>query len=491
MVLALVRGDHRLNEIKLANALGAEFRQATAEEIEAELGPPGFIGPVGAQVPVVKDAAIQGAGYFAGANRPDAHLIGVEPGRDFDFEELDFRTVEAGDLSPAGDPIEIEDAIEVGNIFKLGTRYSEPLGATYLDPDGKERPIVMGSYGIGPGADRRRRDRAERRREGDRLAAGARAVARAPGRARQGRRGGRGGRRAPLRGARARPGSRRCSTIARPAPGRSSPTPSCSAARCGSWSASGRSPRARWRRRSGAPAPSTGSTVADAARRAARDPRRARLRMAAPRSKRRLFGIDRSGPAAERDPARARRCTRGRSRTSSATCAWPRSRSSACSRSPATTAATRPPALLYLAITAGDYLDGFLARATGQYSRMGALLDPVVDRLTVLAGAAVCWHFELLPRWALAVLAVREVVTLVLAQLALRRGHRPRDQLDRADRRLPGLRRDLLGMVVDWWIIRAGVRRRASRSPCSRRSFYVRAALGVAAHGGVQPSSST
>jgi prolyl-tRNA synthetase len=150
MVLALVRGDHRLNEIKLTNALGAPFRQATPEEIEAEIGPPGFIGPVGAQVPVVKDAAIQGAGYFAGANRPDAHLIGVEPGRDFAYEELDFRTVEAGDLSPGGDPIEIEDAIEVGNIFKLGTRYSEPLGATYLDPDGKERAIVMGCYGIGP-----------------------------------------------------------------------------------------------------------------------------------------------------------------------------------------------------------------------------------------------------------------------------------------------------------------------------------------------------
>ena len=80
------------------------------------------------------------------------------------------------------------------------------------------------------------------------------------------------------------------------------------------------------------------------------------------------------------------------------------------------------PALIYFAIAAGDYLDGFLARATGQYSRMGALLDPVVDRLTVLAGAAVCWHFELLPRWGLAILAVRELVTLVLAQMALRRG---------------------------------------------------------------------
>jgi prolyl-tRNA synthetase len=150
MVLALVRGDHRLNEIKARNALGADFRQATPEEIDAELGPAGFIGPVGADVPIVKDAAIQGGGYFAGANRADAHLIGVEPGRDFSFEELDIRAVEAGDLSPSGGPIEIETAIEVGNIFKLGTRYSEPLGATYLDVDGKERPIVMGSYGIGP-----------------------------------------------------------------------------------------------------------------------------------------------------------------------------------------------------------------------------------------------------------------------------------------------------------------------------------------------------
>ncbi len=78
--------------------------------------------------------------------------------------------------------------------------------------------------------------------------------------------------------------------------------------------------------------------------------------------------------------------------------------------------------ILFLAISSADYLDGFLARATGQYSRMGALLDPVVDRLTVLAGTVVAWKFELLPRWALAVLAIREVVTLVLARLALRRG---------------------------------------------------------------------
>ncbi len=150
MVLVLLRGDHRLNEIKLRNALGAGFRPAGAEEIEAELGPVGFIGPVGASVPIVKDAAIQGDSFVAGANEADTHLRGVRPGRDFEFEELDVRSVEAGDTAPGGGTIEIEPAIEVGNIFKLGTRYTEPLGATYLDENGVERPIVMGSYGIGP-----------------------------------------------------------------------------------------------------------------------------------------------------------------------------------------------------------------------------------------------------------------------------------------------------------------------------------------------------
>lgn len=83
---------------------------------------------------------------------------------------------------------------------------------------------------------------------------------------------------------------------------------------------------------------------------------------------------------------------------------------------------TAPAALLFAAIAAGDYVDGLVARATGQYSRMGAILDPLVDRLLVLAGVAVCWHFELLPRWALAALAAREVVTLAVAQAGLRRG---------------------------------------------------------------------
>jgi prolyl-tRNA synthetase len=150
MVVVLLRGDHTLNEIKLRNVLGADFRQARPEEIEAEIGPVGYIGPVDIDLPIVKDAAIDGDSYVSGANRPDIHLRGIQPGRDFRFEELDVRTVVAGDTAPGGGAIEIVPAIEVGNIFKLGTRYSEPLGATYLDENGSERPIVMGSYGIGP-----------------------------------------------------------------------------------------------------------------------------------------------------------------------------------------------------------------------------------------------------------------------------------------------------------------------------------------------------
>jgi prolyl-tRNA synthetase len=150
LVLVLLRGDHRLNEVKLRNGMGGDFRPARAEEIEAELGPVGFVGPVGAGVPVIRDAAIGGGSYVCGANEPDAHLRGVEPGRDFEADEMDVRAVEAGDTAPGGGRIEIEPAIEVGNIFKLGTRYSEPLGAGFLDEDGRERPIVMGSYGIGP-----------------------------------------------------------------------------------------------------------------------------------------------------------------------------------------------------------------------------------------------------------------------------------------------------------------------------------------------------
>jgi prolyl-tRNA synthetase len=151
-LLVLVRGDHRLNEIKLTNHLGASFRPAQGDEVSERFGThAGFIGPVGARVDVLADEALRGMhGLVTGANEPDRHLRGVEPGRDFQPEWGDVRTVEAGDTDPSGAKIRIEPAIEVGNIFKLGTRYSEPLGGTYLDEQGNEQLIWMGSYGIGP-----------------------------------------------------------------------------------------------------------------------------------------------------------------------------------------------------------------------------------------------------------------------------------------------------------------------------------------------------
>jgi prolyl-tRNA synthetase len=149
MRLVMVRGDHRVNEIKLQNALGGEFRPARPDEVSERLGPPGYIGPVGAQMPILLDRAVRPGPYVVGANEPDAHLRGVEPGRDFQFETVDVRSVVAGD-TVNGSPIRIQPAIEVGNIFKLGTRYSEPLGAHYLDESGTSRLIWMGSYGFGP-----------------------------------------------------------------------------------------------------------------------------------------------------------------------------------------------------------------------------------------------------------------------------------------------------------------------------------------------------
>jgi prolyl-tRNA synthetase len=100
-------------------------------------------------MPVLLDAAVTSGPYVAGANRPDAHLRGVQPGRDFGFDTVDVRTVVAGDRVN-GAEVRIEPAIEVGNIFKLGTRYADALGATYLDESGRSRVIWMGSYGFGP-----------------------------------------------------------------------------------------------------------------------------------------------------------------------------------------------------------------------------------------------------------------------------------------------------------------------------------------------------
>jgi prolyl-tRNA synthetase len=153
LILALVRGDHRLHELKLTKALGGQFRTATPQEIQTTFGAdPGSIGAVGATVRVIADDALREGQFVAGANRTGWHLLGVEAGRDFQAEFADIREVQEGERCPdcSDGVLRLERVIEVGNIFKLGTRYSEPLNATYLDDAGKERPIVMGSYGIGP-----------------------------------------------------------------------------------------------------------------------------------------------------------------------------------------------------------------------------------------------------------------------------------------------------------------------------------------------------
>jgi prolyl-tRNA synthetase len=153
LVLGLVRGDHRVNELKLKQALGAEWRPAHPDEIREAFGADGgSLGPVGVDVDVVADEAIREGSYVVGANRNGWHLRGVEPGRDFEpTRYADIRVAEAGDACPVcGGELRIEFAIEVGNIFKLGTHFSEALGASYLDEGGREHPIVMGSYGIGP-----------------------------------------------------------------------------------------------------------------------------------------------------------------------------------------------------------------------------------------------------------------------------------------------------------------------------------------------------
>jgi prolyl-tRNA synthetase len=153
VVLALVRGDDRLNEMKLLAALGETFRPAEAEEIrETFRAEGGSIGPVGVWVEVIADEALREGQYVVGANRDDVHLRGVQAGRDFEPRFADLREIRAGDACPeCGGHLRLQVAIEVGHIFKLETRFSEPLDATFVDEDGAERPLIMGSYGIGPG----------------------------------------------------------------------------------------------------------------------------------------------------------------------------------------------------------------------------------------------------------------------------------------------------------------------------------------------------
>ena len=153
VVLGLVRGDDRLDEVKMVEALGQAFRPATEEEIREALGADaGSIGPVGVSVEVVADEALREGQFVAGANRTGYHLRGVEAGRDFQPRFANIREVREGDSCPrCGGRLQLRTAIEVGHIFKLDTYYSEPLDATFLDEDGTEKTLIMGSYGIGVG----------------------------------------------------------------------------------------------------------------------------------------------------------------------------------------------------------------------------------------------------------------------------------------------------------------------------------------------------
>jgi prolyl-tRNA synthetase len=153
LVLALVRGDDRLEESKLTTVLGSGFRGATEEEIREAFGAdPGSIGPLGFAGEIVADDTLREGQFVAGANRTGLHLRGVEAGRDFEPRFADIREPRDGDRCPrCNGVLRFQTAIEVGHIFKLGTFYTVPFEATFLDEDGKQKPIVMGSYGIGPG----------------------------------------------------------------------------------------------------------------------------------------------------------------------------------------------------------------------------------------------------------------------------------------------------------------------------------------------------
>ncbi|MDA8169828.1 MAG: proline--tRNA ligase [Nitrospiraceae bacterium] len=150
-VLALVRGDQQLHEKKLQRITGP-FRPAHKDEVRDTLGvEAGFIGPIGHKVRIIADPVLREGDYISGANRKDYHTQGVRAGAHFQAEWQDIHAAQAGDMCPeCGSPVSMEKAIEIGNIFQLGTKYSAPLNAVFLDESGSERPIIMGSYGIGP-----------------------------------------------------------------------------------------------------------------------------------------------------------------------------------------------------------------------------------------------------------------------------------------------------------------------------------------------------
>ena len=150
-VLAVVRGDQELHEKKLAHIIGSH-RPAQRPEVKEILGvEAGFIGPMGHKVRIIADDSLREGTFVSGANKPHHHLKGVKAERDFSAEWHDIHKAREGDLcKKCGGELLVERVIEIGNIFKLGTKYSAPLNAVFLDESGQEKPIIMGSYGIGP-----------------------------------------------------------------------------------------------------------------------------------------------------------------------------------------------------------------------------------------------------------------------------------------------------------------------------------------------------
>jgi len=154
VIAVCVRGDHEVNEVKLEKLFpGKNLRMATEEEVKKYLGAsPGFIGPKGTSVTVVLDRSLVNYPNFViGANEDEYHYINVNVDRDFTPDIVtDIRKAAEGDVCPkCGAPLRFTRGIEVGHIFKLGTKYSEPMNATFLDKDGKQKPFIMGCYGIG------------------------------------------------------------------------------------------------------------------------------------------------------------------------------------------------------------------------------------------------------------------------------------------------------------------------------------------------------
>ena len=151
LVLALVRGDDKLSPEKLETLFEAAFRPATDDEIRTAFGAGGgSLGPVGIDVEVIADEALREGQYVAGANEDGKHLRGVQAGRDYEPTFADIRQAKDGDACPeCGGTLRVRTAIEVGHIFKLGTFHSKAFGANFLDEDGRDKPLVMGSYGIG------------------------------------------------------------------------------------------------------------------------------------------------------------------------------------------------------------------------------------------------------------------------------------------------------------------------------------------------------